>query len=609
MVFLLALCSSVGAQAQDETAYTQQGQLIRANQAVTALGPDLMGDKVSLFNGSTEFVQTDISLPGNFSIPVELSRRYTVSNQRVASYAFGDWDLNIPHIHGIFSGATVTNKGWVVLGAGNVVTNSRCTYFGPPAPAVKRNTDIEWEIDNVWGGNFLYVPGVGDEKMLKRDAAYTATPADGNTYGVVTKSNWQFRCTTMASDGEGFIGLAPDGTTYNFDKLVSRDAPWLSSVVGSMTRYEVWLLPTQITDRFGNWVKFTYDTTNPWNLTKIYSSDGRAITLNYSGGSVTSATDGTRTWTYAYTSGSLTQVTLPDNTAWKFSMLEPGTRPSGISAGKCTTGANSTWQDGDGIPTANPVTSTITHPSGAVGSFTFQWVREGKNLPYNGTPQCPGSLVDDVRQSITYPVRALTQKSLTGPGLGTQNWAYTWDSTPGSWYCGSGCVGTKVNLVAGPTGTTRYTFGNKLMSNEGQLLSQEDGWDGSTALKKTVNSYRAMAAGPYVKVPGWSGNAAADDMQEIAFLPLERRVISQQGTNFTWQATSFDSTVTFPRVTSETKSSDLGYSKTEGTSYLDNTTKWVMSQVSAQTVGGTTVASTEYDPTTALPLKKYAFGK
>ncbi|WP_022982039.1 hypothetical protein, partial [Ideonella sp. B508-1] len=448
LVLLLALCSSAGAQAQqDETAYTQQGQLIRANQAVTALGPDLMGDKVSLFNGSTEFVQTDISLPGNFSIPVELSRRYTVSNQRVASYAFGDWDLNIPHIHGIFASNAVTNSGWVVLGPGNVVTNSRCTYFGPPAPAVKRNTDVEWEIDNVWGGNFLYLPGAGDKKMLKRDAAYTAAPSDGNTYGVVTKSNWQFRCTTMASGGEGFIGLAPDGTTYQFDKLASRSAPGLSSVVGSLPRLEIWLLPTQITDRFGNWVKFSYDASNPWNLTEIYSSDGRSIKLTYTNGSVSSATDGTRTWTYAYTNGLLTQATLPDKSSWKFSMLEGRTWPSYASgdAGKCSAGANSTWTDGSGVPSANQLISTITHPSGAVGSFTFQWIRQGKNLPNYGTPQCPGSIVDDVRQSITYPARALMQKSLTGPGLGTLNWAYTWDTTPGSWTCGSTCVGTKVN--------------------------------------------------------------------------------------------------------------------------------------------------------------------
>ena len=87
--------------------YQEYSKRIESAQTITALTDQLMGDSVSLYNGATEFTATDISLPGNNGLPVQLSRRFPVSlivgspgssagnpNYRGA----GNWDIEVPYI-------------------------------------------------------------------------------------------------------------------------------------------------------------------------------------------------------------------------------------------------------------------------------------------------------------------------------------------------------------------------------------------------------------------------------------------------------------------------------------------------------------------------------
>ena len=292
--------------AQNATVFSEQGQLVRASQNVTALGNDLMGDKVNLYTGAVEFNQTDVSLPGNSALPVSIGRRYVAGIQRLNFYEglFVDWDLEIPHLHGVYAGGVASPKGWVVWSGG------RCSNFGSP-PDASTPTHAILEPDQFWGGHFLYVPGAGDEKMLRRDPANTTQPTDGNAYPIVTKSNWQFRCLTGLANslstngtpptGEGFVAVSPDGTQYRFNWMVSRPYMGVSNSTGGIARQEIWVMPTLVTDQFGNSVTYTYDTTDPWKLLSIVASDGRQITLTYSSGHrVASVYDGTRTWNYGY---------------------------------------------------------------------------------------------------------------------------------------------------------------------------------------------------------------------------------------------------------------------------------------------------------------------
>jgi hypothetical protein len=63
-LLIVALAAQAASAQQSPTTYSDQNKLIRAPQAVTRLGADLFGDKVNLYTGALEFIQTDVSLPG-----------------------------------------------------------------------------------------------------------------------------------------------------------------------------------------------------------------------------------------------------------------------------------------------------------------------------------------------------------------------------------------------------------------------------------------------------------------------------------------------------------------------------------------------------------------
>jgi hypothetical protein len=72
-----------------QTVYEEQSKLIRAPKSYTRLGDNLFGDKVNLYTGSLEFIQTDVSLPGNSALPVSVGRRLIVGDFPVDRTLFG----------------------------------------------------------------------------------------------------------------------------------------------------------------------------------------------------------------------------------------------------------------------------------------------------------------------------------------------------------------------------------------------------------------------------------------------------------------------------------------------------------------------------------------
>src|SRR5687768_3165771 len=54
---------------------------VQASGVVGALGPDLFGDLIEFYKNTLSFSVTDISLPGNFALPVALTRKMTVSDR------------------------------------------------------------------------------------------------------------------------------------------------------------------------------------------------------------------------------------------------------------------------------------------------------------------------------------------------------------------------------------------------------------------------------------------------------------------------------------------------------------------------------------------------
>jgi RHS repeat-associated protein len=635
-----------------DSIYTEQGKLIRAGEAVGTLGADLFGDKVNLYTGTVEFIQNDVSLPGNNNLPVSVSRRLVTGGESITNRgdrAFGDWELEIPHMHGVYA----ASAGWKT----NTLSNLRCSGFSVAPTVIGTSGPSLWAGDEYWHGHFMYVPGAGSQEVLTRASNNPNYPNDGRSWPLVTKNLWAIGClgTMKRGVGEGFIAISPDGTQYQFDWMVSRphqaatkssrlpeigtapgtgatasriqglsDLAQTSSqmmarpvgpdgtsnivVGGLLNRVEVWIMPSRVTDRHGNTVDYTYSSTEPWKLQSIVSSDGRSITFNYLANTqrISSVSDGTRTWSYSYHSHAvgmmLDRVTLPDNTFWQFN-ADQLSASKGLYLGPPDC-------DQEGGVDATPATGTMTHPSGALGSFTLVATSHSKSFVQRLCRSDQGAEV-----SAYYPRyfahKSLTNKTITGPGLPGMAWNYAYSpaANSASWNtCTGTCPETKNVSVTDPRGyVTRYTFGNRDSVTEGQLQRVDAGWNGSTALRTTITRFRNPAAGPYPDRAGFSLLSRGNGYMASRHNPEDQRVITQQGVNFTWEASGFDVKA---RPGTVARYSSLGSSRTETTAYYDHTAKWVLGQISTvtETSTGKQPVLNGYDANTANLISTYKFG-
>ncbi|WP_426194209.1 RHS repeat domain-containing protein [Massilia sp. DWR3-1-1] len=624
MSLLAALSLHASAWSQDVTTYDEQYKRIKAPRAYTQLGPDLFGDSVNLYNGSLSFTQTDVSLPGNSRLPVSIGRSVRVEPSMMGGRAFGLWDLEIPHIHGVFP----KSIGWQSQGSNPAL---RCAQSSVIAPRGESNS--YFEPDEFWQGTYLYVPGVGDQRILGRTSDTVALSGRSlSQFPAITSQFWLFSCTpSLDSDttagktqGDGFVALSPDGTSYTFNWMAdfpvttltkanpsynafntggaealrasaSRDTvaaviPGTDATGGGpifrLPRNEVWLLPTLVTDRFGNWVRYTYDPAHPRNLMSITSSESpsRTITLTYAGPDangfmqVQTVSDGSRTWTYSYrdvsnlaagTRRSLDRVTLPDGTAWDFSNMY-GMLPGKLQVSTCTTQNMIPWSPNIGS-TAHPVGApSMVHPSGAIGSFALTPTTHGRS----DVPPCGPN--DDVPSIPNFfNSNSLNNKTVSGPGLPTMSWNYDYGPANASWSPCNNCVTSKTVTITDPAGEmTTHVFGNRYNVSEGRPEQVSVGGRTTTTL------YQPFGAGPYPALMGYANDPSGDAEMAARLAPVNQRITSRQGATFTWTAGEFDE-YAHPRLV--TRTSSLNPGRSERTVFDNNIGRWIPGQTTSVT--------------------------
>jgi YD repeat-containing protein len=604
-------------------------KLIAAGQSIQPLGMRPFGESINLYNGSLSFEVTDISVPGT-GPTLQLSRSLdtAVSGEDQnfnMQRPFGDWDLDIPRIE--TETAFQTNvDGWET----GVYTLNRCTNFTAPPPVqalILKNMD--WQPNQWWYGYHVIIPGNGDQYVGWGGGSNLTPSVSGLTFPLGTKQDWRIACGVTASDGgEGFLAVAPDGTRYTFAYLIYRPGTFINRTTDAGTtdaleRRDALMYVTKIQDRFGNTLTYNWSGNN---LSSIVASDGRELDFAYYSGTplintiTVKAAGGAsaRTWTYAYnTSGpdpALMQVQLPDGSAWAYQMGDLQ------SASLTTFGANCPNDTPIGLSTNAVATGSMTTPSGLTATFTMTPMLHGRSyVPEQCLGAPSGSQGSYPSIPNVYAQFSLTQEVLTGPGIPSGGWTWNWSYSSqsalnASWTsdaCASSndCPDTVYTDAEDPlTQVTRYTYSNRFDATEGQLLGVDkySGAAGTTELQSVVNIYAAPTNEPW-PVAGDTKMTRINKAQIGTTSPLQSSTITltQQNTSFSTAVNTFDN---LARATSETESSSLGYSKTDTTSYSDDTTNWVLGSVTQTTTNGTTVSQTYFD-SLDRPTSEYTFGR
>jgi len=408
-IALLVMTAAFQAKAQGLFNYQEYEKRVKSSQSLSAIPADgVFGDRTNSFDGSTEFSVEDVSLPGNFDMPVRLARRFGVEsvNRAVSGSEasgltiFDDWEVEVPYLSGVWTNAS----GWVTGEPGNLTTQRCSVNTAPTLLETHGYWNIGFGIDVKWQG------GQGEELLVATDPSY-ATAAGLDNPKWMTASRARFSClpaTRNGYPGEAFIGHTVDGKKYFFDWGVEKPyamAQYSDGAANRMVgRKRVYLLASRVEDRNGNWVSYSY---TGYRLTSINASDGRRIDLVYDGqGRVTTVSANGRTWSYGYTAGSdgndggLSQVTLPDGSRWTYS--HRGRLQSRFPYRKADDEGGCVIRAGQTPP---PTQMTVGAPSGAWGVFDFEMELFIRSDP------CAGL------QPSQYDAWSLKTRTITGPGL------------------------------------------------------------------------------------------------------------------------------------------------------------------------------------------------
>ncbi len=657
--FALASLQVVAQSGDSKLIGDEYNKIVEQGQQFPALGSNLFGDQTSFYNGTTEFVTTDTSLPGNSALPVELTRRYSVQDRRGASPdgAFGDWDLDIPYIEGTF--ATGTSGGWQLQRFGGGETNLRCSRSGNNAtgnPARMMRGTRWYEPTDYWHGYHLHIPSAGDQELLSLQGVNnTFMPTTGGPYYWATREQWYVSCgsansATHQESGEGFVVLSPDGTRYTLNHFVYRNAPAIRSPSepeqGNQTlvRKRILAYVTRVQDRFGNFVDYTW---NGSQLTRIRGSsvnldDVRTIDLTWTGGRVSSVTDGTRTWYYAYGTVSgrstLTGVTQPDGTAWTINF--GGLTNLAIIYNRSKQDA-SCRQPGSFAAVVKDArySGTITHPSGATGEFGFKIARHWRSNHRPESENCaigfPNITYDDVAYSpYSSDVFALHDKKISGLAIAPQEWQVRYASFPaGDGPCTDVDACAVTTLALGPDGDLdRYVHSNRVGADEGKLIRHDRG--SGTLVKSNIvvgsilesvrmvyqlesHSFDSFPDRLGISPQFSPGSAVINAMEHFVaerILPMSRRSTERQGVTFLWAAGNFDASALPSTVF---KYSQFGVRYEHSRTFLNDQGRWVIglpTSMSSETADNEfeityDTAGLNGNPPTLLPISESSFGR
>lgn len=452
--FLIYSVSSV-VSADSSATFSEEESL---NKKLSMQDVSMLGDTYDPSSGSVSFAVTDIAIPGNSDLKVELRRKYAVSRDSADGLSWwGSWFLDIPSIRGYYlkqgnGTVTVEGDGWHngKVCTGDVAFRITASSFSGQG----------WEYpkpESYWQGKFLNIPAEEAGIFLQGKGGFIGKQ--------ITRANYYISSCFQRPDGmgEGIVVSSPDGKKYTFGYSID-----VESRVGPSTayRYKKTMLVTKVEDKFGNYVSYNY-TGN--ELTSIVASDGRKITLSYdSSAKVGTVTANGRMWKYYVdaTTGRLSEVVLPDMRKWKYSaafyqqtsaithVYNTVTAPQGYCE-KSAFGSTAV---------RSPISFSVTTPDNIKVDYQLADIYQGKyKTPIIELPSFRNFMLAMYNCSVT---QSLVSKTVSGPGLANQNWQYLYSENKGT-YGGLLPSGSSVTFLYGRPASVSNEYSVKTVTVKG----------------------------------------------------------------------------------------------------------------------------------------------
>ena len=428
-------------------------------------------------SGKISFSATDISIPGNSKLKVQLRRilesgGYDTTNslggfggKKHTYNSFWNvnptnktllWGLDLPHIRGNI----LTGYGVRTTGGDTWLGKRECSGNIPDTLQAANTSDPGGQPYNVysyqyWQGATLHIPGEVTEQFLEAESnhpKYDGIDSTGNGKWRITKSNWMYntyQCIpTKDGEHQGLLLKSPDGRTIQFDVIKEFINEYDDDTYPNAVTVRRVLLPSKIEDEFGNFVNYVWA---DGNLTEISSNDGRKITFTYSTNIdgvdyITSATAHGRTWTYDSDGyGKISSVTIPNGKKWTYTysdsygsifLNEDSPQPSYIPSSNRTNPPGYCH-----VPAStSPKSFKITDPDGLETAYKFERTLMGRYRAGTGIrgTKYPNWSVKFTNKNCTYPM-ALVEKTITGYKLPSVHspdalkWTFSYSENQGTY--------------------------------------------------------------------------------------------------------------------------------------------------------------------------------
>jgi ankyrin repeat protein len=479
-------------------------------------------ERVDPFTGKLQWHFVDVFIPGNGGLDIRVQRSYSSLNE-------------------ILGEDSPFGEGWTM-------------HFG----RVLRKADIAICAlgQNPTSNPVLELPD--GSRQIMHDGL------DG--IDTITPGLWKGTCNN-APEG-GLIVQSPDGTRY---EMTTAGPP-----VGSgPAKLQNTFYTTRIIDRNGNTLNLTYGLQGgtAFGVQSISASDGRTVTFNYVGATLSTIVTSAGTWTYSLTQVPntatnqffLSQVARPDGTTWKYeynpTSSGPGVgTPGGYSMKKVTypTGGTISYTYGFIIFNANvalPPSTVVAQKQSSEGTWTYAYQ----------PATTPVAFLNGAASYVIDPAAPNTQfdrTTVTGPEGSTQflHLGYT-SVSPGSVYL----IGTLAGKIAS--------------SNIGGQLF-------FTQLESNSWGHVLISSQPNVR----PGNSLAFDSETDIPLLTEHQV-SRNGQIYKTDYSNFDA-FTNPQTIVETGTD----TRTTTVTYFTDATRWIIHQKKDETTDTIGTITRTFDP-------------